>query len=43
MEMVFQSIKFEEKFFFSQNTLRERAAITVALKLWPSGRAALFL
>jgi hypothetical protein len=40
--MVFRSIKFERK-NLDQKTLRERAAITVALNSQPSGRLALFL
>jgi hypothetical protein len=32
----------EKKKLFSKETLRERAAITVALNSWPSGRSALF-
>jgi hypothetical protein len=42
IEIVFQIIKFDKK-VFSQDTLRERAAITVALNTRPSGRSALFL
>jgi hypothetical protein len=41
-EIVFRSIKFE-KTLFNMETLRERAAITVALNSWPWGRSALFL
>jgi hypothetical protein len=41
IEIVFQSTKFEQK-LFNQETLRERAAITMALNSWPLGRSAHF-
>ncbi len=42
VEIVFKRIKFEKK-LFNTETLRERAAITVALNSRPLGRSALFL
>jgi hypothetical protein len=42
IEIVFQSIKFGKKLFIKE-TLRERAAIAVALNSRPSGRSAPFL